>query len=90
MTTKQAHIKQSLVIILQLGKYPILEVMVVTLITTAASYPNPYTRIDASAMIYELVSECSPFSFNNLCDYELQVNICGLLQGILLLQRPEK
>nr|XP_002127837.1 H(+)/Cl(-) exchange transporter 4-like [Ciona intestinalis] len=53
----------------KLGNYPIIEVMVVTLVTAAASYPNPYTRIDASMMIAELVKECGPVVQNNLCDY---------------------
>uniref|UniRef100_H2YSM8 Chloride channel protein n=1 Tax=Ciona savignyi TaxID=51511 RepID=H2YSM8_CIOSA len=50
----------------KLGNYPILEVVVVTFITAAASYPNPYTRIDASMMIAELVKECGPVMQNNL------------------------
>ncbi|XP_076807131.1 H(+)/Cl(-) exchange transporter 4-like isoform X1 [Clavelina lepadiformis] len=62
----------------KLGKYPILEVLVLTIITAAASYPNPFTKVDASAMIAELVQECTPVSKltdPNLCDYEeLPVN----------------
>uniref|UniRef100_H2YSM6 Chloride channel protein n=1 Tax=Ciona savignyi TaxID=51511 RepID=H2YSM6_CIOSA len=57
----------------KLGNYPILEVVVVTFITAAASYPNPYTRIDASMMIAELVKECGPVMQNNLCDYTASV-----------------
>nr|BAC75635.1 CLC chloride channel [Ascidia sydneiensis samea] len=53
----------------RLGDYPILEVMVVTLITAVAGYQNPYTRIGATPMIYELVKECHPWETNNLCDY---------------------
>ena len=40
-----------------------------TIVTTAASYPNPYTRIDASSMIAELVQECNPLTESTLCAY---------------------
>jgi len=53
----------------QLGKYPIVEVIVVTFITAAASYPNPFTRIDASSMIANLFSECGNGVEGNLCNY---------------------
>ena len=59
---------------LQLGEYPITEVLVVTLITTLLAYPNPYTRIGASAMIDELFQECGPIDNNNLCDYQKVVS----------------
>jgi len=58
----------------KLGEYPITEVLVVTLITTLLAYPNPYTRIGASAMIDELFQECGPIDNNNLCDYQKVVS----------------
>nr|CAB3231573.1 H(+)/Cl(-) exchange transporter 4-like [Phallusia mammillata] len=54
----------------KLGKIPILEVIAVTFITAAASYPNPYTRIDASSMIAGLFKECGHVIETNLCDYK--------------------
>jgi chloride channel 3/4/5 len=41
-----------------LGKYPITEVLAVTLITAVVAYPNPYTRMNSSAMIRQLVKMC--------------------------------
>ncbi|KAK7464020.1 hypothetical protein BaRGS_00037984 [Batillaria attramentaria] len=43
-----------------LGNYPILEVLVVTLITAVLSYPNSYTRMNSSELIRLLVSRCGP------------------------------
>lgn len=42
----------------KLGQYPVTEVMVVTLITAIISYPNPYTRLNMSQLIYLLFSQC--------------------------------
>ncbi|XP_076446776.1 H(+)/Cl(-) exchange transporter 4-like isoform X1 [Babylonia areolata] len=52
-----------------LGNYPILEVLVVTFITALLSYPNPYTRMNSSALIRLLVSRCGPEDEMELCDY---------------------
>ncbi|XP_076802251.1 H(+)/Cl(-) exchange transporter 4-like [Clavelina lepadiformis] len=62
----------------KLGKFPILEVMVITLITVLLSYPNPFTRMDASTVINELVQECGPTSHTNLCDYNVTRHYHGL------------
>ncbi|XP_053399925.1 H(+)/Cl(-) exchange transporter 4-like isoform X2 [Mercenaria mercenaria] len=53
-----------------LGKYPIIEVLVVAFITTLLSFPNPYTRMNTSEMIRQLVSRCGPEDTNDLCDYQ--------------------
>lgn len=42
----------------KLGQYPVTEVLVVTLITAIISYPNPYTRLNMSQLIYLLFSQC--------------------------------
>ncbi|XP_018023320.1 H(+)/Cl(-) exchange transporter 5 isoform X2 [Hyalella azteca] len=54
----------------RLGQYPRLEVAVVTLITALLAYPNPYTRIDTSSLIYMLFSQCSAANNDALCDYQ--------------------
>lgn len=41
-----------------LGQYPRLEVLAVTLITAFIAYPNPYTRMNTSNLIYLLFSQC--------------------------------
>lgn len=53
----------------RLGQYPIAEVVIVTLITAVASYPNPYTRKDTSHLIAELFRECGPDDWTDICDY---------------------
>lgn len=59
--------KQSL-----LGQYPRLEVVIVTLITAFIAYPNPYTQMNTSNLIYLLFSQCGCGASNSdyLCDYQ--------------------
>ncbi|XP_041358696.1 H(+)/Cl(-) exchange transporter 4-like isoform X2 [Gigantopelta aegis] len=52
-----------------LGKYPIVEVLIVTFITALLSYPNSYTRMNSSELIKLLVSRCGPGDNMELCDY---------------------
>uniref|UniRef100_A0A914UYJ1 H(+)/Cl(-) exchange transporter 3 n=2 Tax=Plectus sambesii TaxID=2011161 RepID=A0A914UYJ1_9BILA len=55
----------------RLGKHPITEVLIITLLTAAISYPNPYTRKSASALIKQLFDRCGPEdSMSGLCDYQ--------------------
>ncbi|XP_064607560.1 H(+)/Cl(-) exchange transporter 4-like isoform X2 [Liolophura sinensis] len=53
-----------------LGKYPISEVVVVTLVTALLSFPNEYTRMNTSELIRMLVKRCGPEDEIELCDYE--------------------
>lgn len=53
----------------KLGQYPIIEVIVVTLVTALIAYPNPYTRMNSSTMIRKLVSMCGTEADSDLCDY---------------------
>lgn len=43
-----------------LKKYPVVEVLIVTLITATIGYFNDYTRISMSELIKRLVSQCRP------------------------------
>uniref|UniRef100_A0A1A8US81 Chloride channel protein n=1 Tax=Nothobranchius furzeri TaxID=105023 RepID=A0A1A8US81_NOTFU len=52
-----------------LGKYPVLEVIVVTGITAVLAYPNPYTRRSTSELISELFNDCGALESSQLCDY---------------------
>ncbi|XP_050541085.1 H(+)/Cl(-) exchange transporter 5 isoform X1 [Daktulosphaira vitifoliae] len=52
-----------------LGQYPVIEVLVLTAITAILSYPNPYTRMSMSQLIYLLFSQCDVSSHDSLCDY---------------------
>ncbi|XP_068148620.1 H(+)/Cl(-) exchange transporter 5 [Drosophila tropicalis] len=55
----------------KLGQYPVMEVLVVTLITGIICYPNPFTRMNMNELIFLLVSKCSPGDLTNpLCDYK--------------------
>lgn len=42
----------------KLGQYPVAEVVGITLITAIIAYPNPYTRMNSSSLIYLLFSQC--------------------------------
>lgn len=53
----------------RLGQYPISEVVIVTLITALASFPNPYTRKNTSQLIAELFRECGADEMTDICDY---------------------
>ncbi|XP_045476075.1 H(+)/Cl(-) exchange transporter 5-like [Harmonia axyridis] len=53
----------------RLGKYPVTEVLVVTLITAIVAYPNRYTRMSMSQLIYLLFSQCGISNLDYLCDY---------------------
>jgi len=53
-----------------LGQNPISEVLVVSALTAAISFFNPYTRKSASSLIKQLFDRCGPEDFSsNLCDY---------------------
>lgn len=53
----------------KLGHYPIVEVLLVTLVTAMIAYPNPYTRESTSVLIRRLFSQCGPADNSALCDY---------------------
>ncbi|XP_028026913.1 H(+)/Cl(-) exchange transporter 5 isoform X3 [Bombyx mandarina] len=53
----------------KLGQYPVTEVLVVTLITAILAYPNPYTRMNTSELIYLLFNQCGISNSDPLCDY---------------------
>ncbi|XP_026758502.3 H(+)/Cl(-) exchange transporter 5 isoform X4 [Galleria mellonella] len=53
----------------KLGQYPVTEVLVVTLLTAVIAYPNPYTRMNTSQLIYLLFNQCGISNSDPLCDY---------------------
>lgn len=42
----------------KLGQYPVTEVLIVTVATAVIGYPNPYTRMSTSQLIYLLFRQC--------------------------------
>ncbi|XP_077084076.1 H(+)/Cl(-) exchange transporter 5 [Siphateles boraxobius] len=52
-----------------LGHYPVLEVLLVTLITALLAFPNEYTRMNGSQLISELFNDCSLLDSSRICDY---------------------
>ncbi|XP_014209689.1 H(+)/Cl(-) exchange transporter 5 isoform X2 [Copidosoma floridanum] len=54
----------------KLGQYPVTEVLVVTALTSVIAYPNPYTRMSTSQLIYLLFRKCGVSNNNMLCDYQ--------------------
>uniref|UniRef100_A0A336MTH3 Chloride channel protein n=1 Tax=Culicoides sonorensis TaxID=179676 RepID=A0A336MTH3_CULSO len=53
----------------KLGQFPVAEVLIVTLVTAVIAYPNPYTRMNMSELIYLLFSQCGISNSDPLCDY---------------------
>lgn len=53
----------------RLGKYPVLEVLVVTAITAILAFPNEYTRMSTSELISELFNDCGILDSSKLCEY---------------------
>lgn len=54
----------------KLGQFPITEVLVVTLVTAVVSFPNEFTRMNASDLIKLLFSQCGINDVSPLCDYK--------------------
>uniref|UniRef100_T1IQB2 Chloride channel protein n=1 Tax=Strigamia maritima TaxID=126957 RepID=T1IQB2_STRMM len=52
-----------------LGKYPIVEVTSVALLTALLSFPNPFTRMETTKLITLLVRDCGKGHSTDLCDY---------------------
>jgi len=50
----------------KLGQYPVTEVLVVAVITAVIAYPNPYTRMNTSQLIFLLFSQCGVSNSDNL------------------------
>ncbi|XP_076843491.1 H(+)/Cl(-) exchange transporter 5 [Brachyhypopomus gauderio] len=53
----------------RLGRYPVLEVVLVALATAVLAFPNAYTRMSGSELISELFNDCSLLDSSQLCDY---------------------
>ena len=53
----------------RLGQYPVVEVIVVALVTAVLAYPNEYTRMNTSELIYLLFSQCGVTNQQGICDY---------------------
>lgn len=53
----------------RLGHYPVLEVLVVALVTALFAFPNEYTRMSSSELISELFNDCGLLDSSKLCNY---------------------
>ncbi|XP_040583249.1 H(+)/Cl(-) exchange transporter 4 [Lepeophtheirus salmonis] len=53
----------------RLGQYPVAEVVLVTLATAVVAYPNVYTRMNTSELIYLLFSQCGDTNPDGICEY---------------------
>lgn len=53
----------------RLGQYPVVEVIAVAFLTALLAYPNEYTRMNTSELIYLLFSQCGVTNQAGLCDY---------------------
>ncbi|XP_052001145.1 H(+)/Cl(-) exchange transporter 5 [Xyrauchen texanus] len=64
-----------------LGYYPVVEVLVVTLITALLAFPNEYTRMSSSELISELFNDCGLLDSSKLCNYTDSENVPGSLNA---------
>uniref|UniRef100_A0A8C2K7B9 Chloride channel protein n=1 Tax=Cyprinus carpio TaxID=7962 RepID=A0A8C2K7B9_CYPCA len=53
----------------RLGHYPVIEVLVVTLLTALLAFPIEYTRMSSSELISELFNDCGLLDSSKLCGY---------------------
>lgn len=53
----------------RLGQYPVMEVSAIALLNGIIAYPNPYTRMSSTRLIYLLFSQCGVANTDDLCDY---------------------
>ncbi|XP_064205410.1 H(+)/Cl(-) exchange transporter 5-like [Anguilla rostrata] len=53
----------------RLGRYPVLEVLLVTVVTAVLAFPNQFTRMSTSRLISELFNDCSRLDASKLCDF---------------------
>jgi chloride channel 3/4/5 len=66
----------------KLGQYPVTEVLVITGLTAVLAFPNPYTRMSTSQLIYALFSQCGINDKHELCDYSKNfTNTKSLIMG---------
>lgn len=64
----------------RLGNYPVLEVILVAFTTAVLAYPNEYTRMNTSELIYLLFSQCGVTNQQGICDY-VDRNFTNVNQG---------
>lgn len=69
----------------RLGQYPVTEVLVVTAITAVIAYPNPFTRMSTSQLIYLLFSQCGVSAADGLCNYDNSPDDPGVYTAVWLL-----
>jgi len=53
----------------KLGQYPVVEVLAVVAATAIFAFPNKYTRMNASELIYLLFTQCGVTNEHDICDY---------------------
>ena len=50
----------------RIGQYPVTEVLVLVLVNGIVAYPNPYTRMSSTRLIYLLFSQCGVATTDDL------------------------
>ncbi|XP_054723401.1 H(+)/Cl(-) exchange transporter 5-like isoform X2 [Uloborus diversus] len=58
----------------RLGNFPLLEVMVITLVTAVIHFPDVLLRMNASDLIKALFSQCGLHDVSPLCDYKRNIS----------------
>ncbi|ORY31201.1 hypothetical protein BCR33DRAFT_744732 [Rhizoclosmatium globosum] len=60
-------------------RHPILEVVLLTILTGLLCYPNALTRLDASELLAYLYQECEESNYKQLCDANMRGTTVALL-----------
>ncbi|XP_037118541.1 H(+)/Cl(-) exchange transporter 5-like isoform X1 [Syngnathus acus] len=58
----------------RLGRYPVMEVLLVTALTALLAFPNVYTRMSGEELISKLFDDCSLFNSSQLCGLQQPTN----------------
>ena len=53
----------------KLGQYPVMEVLAVACATALFAFPNKYTRMNTSELIYLLFAQCGITNEHDICEY---------------------
>jgi chloride channel 3/4/5 len=61
------------------GRYPILQVAAVSLLTSVVSYTNIFMRVDTTELVSYLFRECKDGDFEGICDQRVFGSTAGLV-----------
>ncbi|KAF9793458.1 chloride channel [Thelephora terrestris] len=67
-----------------LKTHPVAEVVLVTVITTALAFINPYTKMGGTELVYKLFEECRPGNQSSLCVLDPSTQALPVIYALLV------